>query len=267
MSKWMSMDQLKKKDEEKEGHQQEYYAGGNDSRSGGGSGMATLGPPSNDPFDRIVSKAHEQSQQTNQGGGDDGAGNDELKLTLYRNGFTVDDGPLRDTEIPENMAFVEELMRGFIPSEIVKLRQEKGQSTQLNVNISDKRGEDYRAPTPPPYIAFGGEGSSLGTVASGGALIDPSSSATHAPPSVDAAQPTTLLQVKLADGKKIKVKLNKHHTVHDLVAMIRHRAGGGGEADAPYFLCAGFPPKDVTDLTLSLEAAGLVGASIVQKSA
>lgn len=39
-----------------------------------------------------------------------------------------------------------------------------------------------------------------------GALIDPSSSATHAPPSVDAAQPTTLLQVKLADGKKIKVK-------------------------------------------------------------
>jgi hypothetical protein len=45
------------------------------------------------------------------------------------------------------------------------------------------------------------------------------------------------------------------------------RDGGAGAVDPPFYLCAGFPPKDVTDLGLSLEAAGLVGASIVQKSA
>lgn len=33
-------------------------------------------------------------------------------------GFTVGDGPLRDLESPENKAFVEELMRGFVPSEV-----------------------------------------------------------------------------------------------------------------------------------------------------
>ena len=46
--------------------------------------VATLGPPSDDPFDRIVNKA--QSQQAEGGETDAGAGNDELKLTLYRNG-------------------------------------------------------------------------------------------------------------------------------------------------------------------------------------
>ena len=101
--------------------------------------IATLGPPSNDPFDKIVSKA--QSEQNVK---DDGEGNDELKLTLYRDGtstshdyfrifaylhlfpitlvhcagFTVDDGPFRDKENPENVAFMEELMKGFIPSDV-----------------------------------------------------------------------------------------------------------------------------------------------------
>ena len=82
-------------------------------------------------------------------------------------------------------------------------------------------------------------------------MIDPSISEMQRPqPTVDASQPTTLLQVKLADGKKIRVKyvnaptstnntfafsgtydyiffndarLNKSHTVLDLIAMIYHR--------------------------------------------
>ena len=76
----------------------------------------------------------------------------------------------------------------------MKERREKGLNNRLNINILDKRHEDYRylianytvfsflfvarfnfmnfcllrAPTPPPYVAFGGEGTSLGTVDSGG---------------------------------------------------------------------------------------------------
>lgn len=259
MSKWMSMDDLKKKEEES-GKQQEFYSGGNSNR--GGSGMATLGPPSDNPFDKIVRKAQDEQNVK-----DDGGSADELKLTLYRNGFTVDDGPFRDKESPENVTFVEDLMKGFIPAEVMRERREKGLSDRLNVNILDKRSEDYREPTPPPYVAFGGEGSSLGTVESGGVMIDPSSADMQRDaPTVDTSQPTTLLQVKLADGKKIRVKLNKHHTVMDLVAMIYHRDGDAGSNDAPYYLCAGFPPKDVTDINITLEAAGLVGAAIVQKS-
>jgi hypothetical protein len=40
-----------------------------------------------------------------------------------------------------------------------------------------------------------------------GVVIDPSSTDMQGmPPAVDASQPTTLLQVKLADGKKMKAK-------------------------------------------------------------
>lgn len=40
------------------------------------------------------------------------------KITLYKNGFTVDDGPLRDLESPENRKFVQALVSGFIPAEV-----------------------------------------------------------------------------------------------------------------------------------------------------
>jgi hypothetical protein len=33
-------------------------------------------------------------------------------------GFTVDDGPLRDLETPENKAFVEQLTQGYAPPEV-----------------------------------------------------------------------------------------------------------------------------------------------------
>jgi hypothetical protein len=59
-------------------------------------------------------------------------------------GFTVDGGPLRDLENPENVKFVETLMRGFIPEEVMNARIQQGKSSMLNVNISDSRHEDYR---------------------------------------------------------------------------------------------------------------------------
>lgn len=265
------MDELKKRDEEGQRGGQEFYAGGNDSRTGGGSGLATMGPPSNsnDPFQKIVDNAKADSASQTGGGGEHMDPSDMIKLTLFRNGFTVDDGPLRDLESPENKAFLDQLTQGYVPPELVKERREKGLNGPVNVALNDKRDQDYRAPTPPPYVAFGGEGSSIGSVAkSGGALIDPSSSEfQEAPPVLDSSQPSTLLQVKLADGKKIKVKLNKSHKVHHLALMIRNRDGGAGSTDGPYYLCSGFPPKDIEDLTLTLIDAGLVGASISQRTA
>jgi hypothetical protein len=36
-------------------------------------------------------------------------------VTLYRNGFTVGNGPLRDPEAPENRRFLMDLMAGVLP--------------------------------------------------------------------------------------------------------------------------------------------------------
>jgi UBX domain-containing protein 1 len=43
------------------------------------------------------------------------ASQNKVKITLYRNGFTINDGPLRDLTAPENIAFIKDLERGVIP--------------------------------------------------------------------------------------------------------------------------------------------------------
>jgi hypothetical protein len=56
----------------------------------------------------------------------------------------VDEGPLRDLSNPANSEFVNRLMEGYIPEELMKKRKEEGKRAMLNVNIADKRTEDYR---------------------------------------------------------------------------------------------------------------------------
>jgi UBX domain-containing protein 1 len=94
----------------------ELFVGGLDER-GGGSGLAVEGPPSSIPgnsvFDRIVQRAQDS--------GNAGAPLDQISsgsrrvITLYRNGFIVDDGPFRDMNSPQNQAFIRALEQGFVP--------------------------------------------------------------------------------------------------------------------------------------------------------
>lgn len=45
---------------------------------------------------------------------------DAIKISLYANGFTVADGPLRDYANNINETFMKELKEGHIPTEIIK---------------------------------------------------------------------------------------------------------------------------------------------------
>ena len=49
---------------------------------------------------------------------EEGAPKTELKITLYSNGFVVDDGEFRAYEEPNNKQFMKELNEGFVPKEI-----------------------------------------------------------------------------------------------------------------------------------------------------
>lgn len=55
-------------------------------------------------FDDLVHRATNASQEPAPAGG--AAGTTEFRITLYRNGFTVNDGPLRDPMTPENQLFM-----------------------------------------------------------------------------------------------------------------------------------------------------------------
>lgn len=100
----------------------------------GGSGLAVVGPPNGSGrpnlgganrgsiFDSLVQRATQDAQEDD-GEGPRQLGENNIRITLYRNGFTVDDGPLRDLESPENKRFLELLNMGRIPPGKLK-RQE-----------------------------------------------------------------------------------------------------------------------------------------------
>lgn len=266
MSNFSSLDEMRRKAEEEAKKRNEYYAGGHDAQSGGGSGLSILGPPSSNDdssnvggassmLDGIIGNARNNANELAASGGD--AGVATATITLYHNGFVVNDGPFRDYTTPENVAFMGALLQGDVPPELRALASNEGKA--LNVAINDKRGENYTAPA---YIAFGGESQTLGgtTELDANSIFSPDQ-ISDIPPVLDESAPTTTVQIRLKNGKKIRVKLNHTHKVADLLTLIKSH---GGATDS-FSLSSGFPPKDVCGTTLSLEEAGLIGAAVTQK--
>ena len=75
---------------------------------------------------------------------------------------------------------------------------------------------------------------------------------------VDVGAPTTILQVRLADGSRKQVKANHTHTVLQLKQHIATLAPG-----IAFTLKGGFPPKPLNDDALTLADAKLLNESIV----
>lgn len=84
--------------------------------------MAVLGPPPSSSagrggaglFDNIVQRASNPAEDAGALPPIDSEGNSR-RITMYRNGFTVDDGPLRDINAPESRAFIASLENGDVP--------------------------------------------------------------------------------------------------------------------------------------------------------
>ena len=132
---------------------------------------------------------------------------EEHTITFWQNGFTLDDGPLRTADDPANAAFLAAVNRGQMPAELIG---EDG-NAEGDVHIIDKSGEPYK----PPTVAekpFQGQGRSMREEgSSSGAAAVPVADAQEL--TLDAAAPTTTLQVRLADGTRKIVKANHSHTI------------------------------------------------------
>jgi UBX domain-containing protein 1 len=173
-------------------------------------------------------------------------------ITMYRDGFVVDDGPYRRLEDPANAEFLRALAMGRAPAEL---------GGDITVGLIDKRTEEYVE----TFTSFSGQGNSLGASSSASAagVIDPSSLPSE-PPEVDASQPTTNIQVRLSNGQRRVITVNTTSTVGDLAAHVAASSGGGGGTTS-FSLVSGFPPKPLLDLTQTIESAGLCGAQVTQK--
>uniref|UniRef100_A0A1B0GNQ1 Uncharacterized protein n=2 Tax=Phlebotomus papatasi TaxID=29031 RepID=A0A1B0GNQ1_PHLPP len=201
-----------------------------------------------------------------------------LVLKLWREGFSINDGNLRLYEDPANKEFMASMTRGEIPNELKKLG-----GTTVHVNLEDHRHEEFKKAKKRVSV-FGGQGHTLGSpapnLAETTALQMDSTSSTSAGPStetsqeenerrateelnVDASQPTTMIQVRLADGTRLATRFNHSNTVADIRRYII--TARPQYAHQEFNLVTTFPSKELSDSSTTIEAAGLQGAAILQR--
>ncbi|VEU43878.1 unnamed protein product [Pseudo-nitzschia multistriata] len=244
------------KNDESSDDENNRYVGGIGAR-GGGSGLAVEpntadanpnanGPPSTS--DSIFDLAEAAGSAS--GGGD---GEVRRTITMYRDGFVVDDGPYRRLDDPANKEFLKSLARGQTPSELTG----DSSSGNITVGLIDKRGEDYVE----AFRSFSGAGQSLGagSGASAGAsssgVFDPGALG-EAPPPPPSGASTTAIAVRGLDGRRKVVRLSRTATVAELAASLDPRP------QQAFRMVAGFPPKPLVEEGATLEEAGLVGAQV-----
>jgi len=231
-----------KKDKKDDKKKTESYIGGEKS------GLAVENP---DSVDEIVRRAQADSREM-----EGGKTKTNCKITLYKQGFTIDDGPLRPYTDPTNQAFMADLKKGHVPEEL-RAKHKEG----LDVGLEDKRSEEYKEPPPPKYIEFSGQGTSLGGGAPASTSIKTGHDVKAEPPKVDKSKPTTRIQVRLHDGKVHEIEVNLTTPVSAIFDYVWCLAPVDGE----FQLIAGFPPKPLVEVSQTVEEAGLEDSKVTQK--
>lgn len=231
------------------------YVGGIGAQ-GGGSGLAV--EPNADDSAALAAPSSDSIFNLAEAAGSAGAEEEEETLrrtiTMYRDGFVVDDGPYRRLDDPQNADFLRSLARGQTPSELLS----ESQGGNITVGLVDKRKEDYVE----TFRSFSGAGQSLGAAASpagspaADGVLDPS-----ALPAVseDGAN-TTSIAVRMLDGKRKVIKIALSCTVEQLAA--RAVLASNTTIDVPFRMVTGFPPKPLLLLQQTIEEAGLKGAQV-----
>ncbi|KAG7323082.1 hypothetical protein KOW79_012784 [Hemibagrus wyckioides] len=187
-------------------------------------------------------------------------------LKLWKTGFSLDDGELRNYNDPGNALFLESIRRGEIPLEL----RQRSRGGQVNLDMEDHRDEDFAKPKP-AFKAFTGEGQKLGS-ATPELVSVPRMDQAHQAASeaqacasinVDESQPVTNIQIRLADGGRLVQKFNHTHRVSDIRQFVVNARPA--MAATEFVLMTTFPNRELTDESLTLKEANLLNAVIVQR--
>ncbi|KFM76177.1 NSFL1 cofactor p47, partial [Stegodyphus mimosarum] len=165
----------------------------------------------------LGSSSESSSVVTDPVGDDVESQNVEIFLRLWRTGFTINDGPLRDYHDPENKEFLDSIRKGEIPLEL----RHKGKGEEVHLNIEDHSHEEYVLKKP-TVRAFSGTGFRLGSITPPVKQSESSASSekdveeAQQSLNIDESQPVTSVQIRLADGSRLTMKANYTHTVGDV---------------------------------------------------
>ncbi|XP_060239087.1 NSFL1 cofactor p47 [Meriones unguiculatus] len=185
-------------------------------------------------------------------------------LKLWKTGFSLDSGELRSYQDPANAQFLESIRRGEVPAELRRLAH----GGQVNLDMEDHRDEDFVKPKG-AFKAFTGEGQKLGSTAP--QVLNTSSPAQQAENEAKAsssilineAEPTTNIQIRLADGGRLVQKFNHSHRISDIRLFIVDARPA--MAATSFVLMTTFPNKELADENQTLKEANLLNAVIVQR--
>ncbi|KAL0442982.1 UNVERIFIED_CONTAM: Plant UBX domain-containing protein 4 [Sesamum latifolium] len=185
-------------------------------------------------------------------------------IVFWRNGFTVNDGPLRRLDDPENAPFLESIRKSECPKEL----EPADRRSSVHVNLMRR---EENCPEPEIcHVPFQGVGRTLG----GSSATESGPETTVAAPTnsapspstsleVDTSLPSTTIQLRLADGTRMVAHFNHHNTIADIRSFID--ASTPGRSTSYQLQTVGFPPKVLTDLTQTVEQAGLLNSVVIQK--
>ncbi|CAA3023937.1 plant UBX domain-containing protein 4-like [Olea europaea var. sylvestris] len=185
-------------------------------------------------------------------------------IVFWRNGFTVNDGPLRSLDDPENAPFLESIRKSECPKEL----EPADRRSSVHVNLVRR---DENCPEPEKrQVPFQGTGRTLGSSSATENGVEATVSVplrTAPSPSaglvVDQSLPSTSIQLRLADGTRMVARFNYQHTIDDIRSFIDASRPGGTRT---YQLqSVGFPPKVLTDPNQTIEEAGLLNSVVIQK--
>jgi len=244
------------------------YVGGIGSQ-GGGSGLA-VEPNFDDANSNnaesgggVLPSIFNLAEQAGPGDDDESGGGGgaptRRTITMYRDGFVVDDGPYRRLDDPANAPFLQYLARGQTPRELMT---GDGNNGNITVGLIDKRKEDYVE----PFRTFSGAGNSLGAAPAtsvggsdgGNGILDPSS--LPAPEEDSDGATVTSIAVRMLDGKRKVIKIALGASIEQLAA--RAVQASNTTIATPFRIVTGFPPKPLVDVAQSVGDAGLKGAQV-----
>lgn len=173
---------------------------------------------------------------------------------------------------PSNAQILEEINSGRAPPQILNVQV--GQPVELRV--ARRINEDYVPPAAGSTRVFSGTGNRLGAPV-------PSVSETNQPMpgrfdeeadtsepervttrfEVDQNQPTTSIQLRLADGTRMVCRMNLTHTVGDIRNFIN--ASNPMNLTRQYTIGTAFPNKTLDDDRQTIKDAGLANSVILQR--
>ncbi|VYS58157.1 unnamed protein product [Arabidopsis thaliana] len=162
-------------------------------------------------------------------------------VTIWRNGFTVDDDPFKSLDDPENAAFLE-----YMPEDnkfgVPTTTRSTSCSSQTHQELQTLAGSESTSTEPPLTTTQPPSMSSL--------VVDP-------------AAPTTSIPLILADSTRIVTQFNTHHTIRDIRCFIDTSRPDGSKDYQ--LLIMGSPPTPLSDFDQTIEKAGIANSVLVQK--